>query len=78
MRLPIDFRKAPFKSKYLDEETPATASWVVFGVHADSTVDISDGQSDIITNVPKDVAKKIIDARNTFVNVVLDQLGLKS
>jgi hypothetical protein len=69
--LPVDYRKRPWRAKYLDEETPVLSRWIVFGEFDDGTVGISDMNSDIFEHVPRDVAEQIIDARNAFVDVVL-------
>lgn len=74
MQLPIDYRKAPFKRKYIDSETPVTNEWVVFGHHDDGTVDISDGTDDIFVHVPPDVAETLIEARRQFCVTVAHEL----
>jgi len=72
MQLPIEY-PAPLKDKYIDEETPMFARWMIFGVHPQTgNVDIHDGNEDIITNVPSNVATKILDARTLFVDSMLD------
>lgn len=68
--LPVDFRKAPWKPKYLTEETPVLNGWIKFGTHEDGTVDISDANMDIFTHVPEEIADEIINARNEFCAVI--------
>lgn len=72
--LPIDYRSKPLKPKYITEETPEFNSWMIFGEHPDGWVDISDGSNDIMTHVPKDVADRIIAARNTFCLIMEEEL----
>jgi hypothetical protein len=71
MILPIEYPR-PFKDKYMDEETPMFAHWVIFGTHPDGRVDISDGNQDILTRVPRPNAQKILEARNAFVNEMME------
>jgi hypothetical protein len=75
MQLPIDLSKAPFKPKYLDEETPMFAGWFVFGAYEDGTVGISDGQDDVLIRVPLAKAKRIIAAREQFVAAMLEEIN---
>jgi hypothetical protein len=77
MDLPIDVRKAPFKPKYLTDETFATRAWMVFGEYDDGTVGISDGDTDIFSHVPHQAATDIVVARNEFVRIVLKHVGMK-
>ena len=63
--LPIDYLRRPWKSKYIDEETPEINQWFVFGGSGEEC-DISDGNADIFTRVPIDVAQEICEARNKF------------
>ena len=74
MDIPIDARQRPIKAKYIDEETPMLRSWFVFGHHDDGTVDIADGQQDVLTHVPREDADRIVTARNAFVSHVLSLL----
>jgi hypothetical protein len=40
--------------------------WHVFGEHADGTVDVSDGSRDVFTELPRDIADKVIAAHDYF------------
>jgi hypothetical protein len=72
MQLPIEW-PLPTKDKYLDEETSMLARWFIFGEHPDGIhVDVSDGNDDIVTKIPKNKAELLIKARNAFVDAVLD------
>lgn len=64
--LPVDYRKAPWRAKYITEETPVLNSWIIFGYYDDGSVNISDANMEIFSHVPKDVAERIIKARNAF------------
>lgn len=72
MRLPIDFREVsrPIREKYLIDETPGLAPWMEFGVHANGAVDAGTC-ADVFVAVPPDVARRLIDARQTFCDAVL-------
>jgi hypothetical protein len=63
----------PMKVKYVDEETTATNRWMIFGEYGDpnDSVDISDGNQDIITRIPRWRAESIIQARQVFVDMLL-------
>jgi hypothetical protein len=71
MMLPIDYRLRPIKPKYLHDETESTASWFIFGEYPDGTVGICDGDRDIFEYVPRDVAERIVKARNDFVDTLV-------
>jgi hypothetical protein len=72
MILPIKY-PAPEKDKYIDEETLVFNRWFIFGTRPDTgCVDISDANTDILTHVPPAQAKKIIEARDIFVDSMLD------
>jgi len=73
MNLPIDASKPITRWKYLDEETPVFNSWYVFG-EKETTVDIADPDGDVILNVPKDKAERILLARKAFVNAMRKEL----
>lgn len=73
--IPIDYRKRPWKPKYLTEETLMLNRWMIFGTFPDDTVGISDGTDDIFDYVPKDVAERIIAARDAFCKVIEEELG---
>lgn len=75
MELPIDCRNAPFKRKYIDEETPVISQWMIFGEFPDGTVGVSDGTNDIFDWCPREKAEAIVKAREEFVAVVLRELG---
>lgn len=72
--LPIDFCRAPWREKYIDEETPVCNRWFIFG-ERDGTVDICDGDNDILIHVPREKAEKIIASRNAFVDVLITELN---
>lgn len=77
MDLPVYVRNAPFREKYLDE-TPMLAPWMIFGQSADGTrVDISNGTDDMFVYVPRDVAERLVAARDVFCKVIRDELALK-
>lgn len=79
MKLPIDARMAPFKQKYIDEETPMFALWFQFGMDAaDETHHISDARDDIFIGLTKQQAETIVRARRIFVNAVLTVLNGES
>jgi hypothetical protein len=62
--LPVDYNKRPWREKYLIEETPELNFWFIFGESKDGkTVDISDGDKEIFTNVPREIAEEIIEYR---------------
>jgi hypothetical protein len=73
MQLPMEY-PLPMKTKYVDEETTATNRWMIFGEYGDlaDSVDISDGTQDIITHIPRWRAETIIEARNVFVNILIE------
>lgn len=71
MQIPIDARKAPFKPKYLDEETCVLNRWYIFGSREDGTVDIAHVYGDIFIGVAIEKAERIIKVRNTFCNAIL-------
>lgn len=72
MDLPIDARRAPFKEKYLDEETPALTRWFDTGIDAkDRTFFVGTKDEDIFSGLTFDQANRIIRARERFVNAVL-------
>lgn len=73
MQLPIDFQRAPLKQKYIDEDTQVTARWGIFGHNVDdpNLVFVCDTYTDVFINVPRDVAERIVAARNAFVDALL-------
>jgi hypothetical protein len=74
--IPLDARNAPFRMKYLTEETFLLNRWMIFGTYPDGSVCISDGQEDIMEWVPRDQAERIIAARDAFCGVIEEELGL--
>lgn len=71
MNLPIQW-DPPYRDKRFSFETPVTNAWCIFGFRTDGTVDISDGTNDIFTGVPLDKAERICQARNKFVNELVE------
>lgn len=76
MNLPIDYRNAPLKTKYVDEETPMFAQWFEIGEYPDGSVGITDGTVDVMTHVPPEVAARIIEARHVFCAAIIAELGM--
>lgn len=63
----------PMREKYVDE---AVGVWFIFGEHpTNGTVDVSDGQRDVFTSIPRDVANRIIDAQAAFRDVLYQNLS---
>lgn len=75
MDLPIDVSRAPYRAKYLDEETKLFSIWFEFGSRGEGLVDIADGFDDVLINVPKDKAARILEARQVFINALLKELS---
>jgi hypothetical protein len=75
MQLPIDARKAPFKEKYLDEETPMFSRWFEFGSADDLTIHLDDGSGSVVIGLTLGQAEALQDARDKFVNSVLEVLN---
>lgn len=76
MQLPLDLRNAPFKPKYVDEETPMFARWFTFGRYDDDgTTLITDGTVDVLDRVPMAKAERIVAARNAWVEAMLSQIN---
>lgn len=72
MILPIDGRRAPFKPKYIEDETTLLNKWMVFGHDSsDDTVHVSDAEIDIFHGLTPEQAKRIVDARKLFVDTLL-------
>lgn len=73
MNLPIDARDAPFKQKYIDEETDAFARWMQFGTDiTDDTAQVTDGQgNDVIIGLTREKARQLVAARKQFVDTVV-------
>lgn len=72
--IPVDFRNVPYKQKYIDEETFLFNRWFIFGRYEDGTVSVTDGTNDIFEYIPESVAKKIIKARDDFVDILVSRL----
>jgi hypothetical protein len=51
------------REKYIDE---SVGVWFVFGVHKNGNVDISDGSSDIFSNINPELAEKLCGAQSDF------------
>lgn len=75
MQLPIDYRRRPFREKYLVFETPVLNGWIVFGHYENGTVGISDGDTEIFSYVPLDVARRLVAARDSFVEEIVRALA---
>lgn len=72
MDLPIDARNAPFRDKYLDEETQLLSRWFIFGEDPiDRTLDLSDPFGDVFVGLTRDQADDLMTARKLFVESVL-------
>lgn len=75
VQLPLNFANRPFKTKYIDEETPMFARWMAFGTRSDGTTDICSGDTDVFECVPRDIAERIIAARHDFIDVIMRELN---
>jgi hypothetical protein len=75
MQLPIDARKAPFKTKYLDEETPMLARWMVTGTSDVGAYFVGDADLDVVVGLTDVKAAALIKARDQFVNAVLEVIN---
>jgi len=72
MDLPIDARRAPFKEKHLDEETPALARWFDTGVDGnDRTLFVGSKDEDFFVGLSIDQANRIVRARERFINEIV-------
>jgi hypothetical protein len=78
MNLPIDVRDAPFKPKYVDEETPMFARWFTFGRYDDGTTLITDGTVDVLDRVPVGKAERIVAERNRWCEFMLAAINSPS
>lgn len=75
MLLPIDARKAPFKAKYIDEETPMLARWMTTS-STDGTYFVGDYQhNDVFSGLTHQQAVILEAARDVFVDLVLKVLN---
>jgi hypothetical protein len=52
------------REKYIDEITGGP--WFVFGTSKDGAVDVSEANRDVFTNVSRDCANRLIEARDKF------------
>ncbi len=78
MELPIDARRAPFKPKYLDEETRMLNRWMIFGHDPDDgTLQISDANDDVFIGLTAEQAARIIIARDEFVQKILSIINAR-
>jgi hypothetical protein len=78
MQLPVDARDAPFKPKYIDEETPMFSRWFEWGRRPDGTVDLqggNNGSDEIFVGLPPEKAIAIIAARDKFCDTLLEILN---
>ena len=78
MQLPIDARNAPFKAKYIDEETEMLSFWTPFGKEADGTICLIGGNSgnmDIFVGLTPEQAAAMVAARDIFCVRVLEILN---
>ena len=51
------------RHKYIDEAFP---TWFIFGECKDGKVDLSDGDDDIVTHIPREEAEKLIKLRDNL------------
>lgn len=51
------------RDKYLEEAIPPL---FIFGVHPNGNVDVSNGNTDVLTDIPKDVAEKVVAANEIY------------
>jgi hypothetical protein len=47
-----------------------SAHWFVFGTHSDGTVDVAEDASDVVVNVPKEIAEELIACRQVFLDKI--------
>lgn len=66
--------KYPMREKYLDEIVPA---WLIFGTHSEGTVDISDTNRDVFTDMPPEFAAQVVELRDEFKLKLLNLIGIK-
>lgn len=72
--IPIDYRRRPWRTKYILDETFLFNTWFIFGEYPDGSVCITDGNADIMEYVPRDVAEEIISKRDEFCNFLRSKL----
>jgi hypothetical protein len=76
MEIPIDARRAPFKPKYIEDETSLTNRWMLFGTDpSDGTHHVCDADEDIVVGLTNQQAIRLVEARRIFVNEVLNILN---
>jgi hypothetical protein len=76
MMLPIDARRAPFKPKYIEDETSMFNKWMQFGTDpGDGTHHVSDANNDVIVGLTNQQAIRLVEARRIFVDEVLNILN---
>ena len=75
MNLPIDASSAPFRHKYLTEETAVLNRWCVQPT-LNGSVDVIDDQLDIFTRMSAEQAARIVAARDAFCSVIEQELAL--
>lgn len=56
------------REKYIDEITGG--NWIVFGTHADGTVDVAEANRDVFTSVTPETAERLIAARDRFLKEI--------
>lgn len=74
--LPVDYNKRPWRDKYLFDETSVLKYWFIMGTYPDGTVGICDGDEDIFSYVPLEVAQEIVKARKEFLEVIEKHFAL--
>lgn len=76
MELPIDARRAPFKEKYIDFETPMLCHWIVLGTDVnDGTRFVTSPTDDMFVGLTESQAAQIVSLREAFVKGILDVLN---
>lgn len=53
------------REKYIEETFPR---YFIFGEHPNGNVDVSSANDDIVSNVPRDVAEKLIAQRDAVID----------
>ena len=72
--VPLDYRNRPWRTKYILDEIFLLNTWFIFGTYPDGTVDITDGNTDILEYVPRDVAVEIVAKRKEFCDFMHSKL----
>ena len=71
MQLPVDAREAPYRDKYITEETAVLRHWFVLGEDpSDGTVFVSDGTDDVLCGLSRQDADRIVAARDVLIEVI--------